>query len=127
MDNDITKNLMDTTDGVFIVDSELRIHMWNNAAEKILGFSKGDVEGKFCYQIIRGSNEAGDFICRKHCQILKMALRSEPISNYDTRLRTRDGDICWLNMSIIILQSRQHGNDLMIVHMFRDISEKNSG
>ena len=122
--NDITKNLMGTADGIFIVDSELRIHMWNDAAEKILGFSKGDVEGKFCYQIIRGSNEAGELICRKHCQILKMALRSESISNYDTRLWTRDGEICWLNMSIITLQSRQHGHGVMIVHMFRDISQK---
>ena len=96
--HDITKNLMGTADGAFIVDSDLRIHMWNNAAEKILGFSKGDVEGKFCYQIISGSNEAGELICRKHCHILKMALRSESISNYDTRLCTRDGEICWLNI-----------------------------
>jgi DNA-binding NarL/FixJ family response regulator len=53
-----------------------------------------------------------------------MALRSESISNYDTRLWTRDGEICWLNMSIITLQSRQNGHDVMIVHMFRDISQK---
>ena len=32
--------------------------------------------------------------------------------------------MCWLNMSIITLQSGQHWDDLMIVHMFRDISQK---
>ena len=51
-------------------------------------------------------------------------MRSEPISNYDTRMRTKQGEIFWLNMSIITLHIGQIGDDVMIVHMFRDISQK---
>ena len=38
--NETIRDLMGTADGVFIVDSDLRIHMWNNAAQKILGFQQ---------------------------------------------------------------------------------------
>ena len=51
-------------------------------------------------------------------------MRSKPISNYDTRMRTRQGEMCWLNMSIIVLKFGQNGEDLLITHIFRDISQR---
>jgi len=121
--NEIFRSLEDTADGVFIVDSELRIYLWNNAAEEILGFGKGDVEDQSCYQILQGANEEGEPICSQHCQVSKLAKKSKPVSSYDTRVRTNQGDLCWLNMSIITFRLGKNSDDLMIVHMFRDISQ----
>ena len=86
--SELYKGLDDMADGVFVVDSKLRIHMWNKAAEEILGFRKEDVQGQLCYQILRGSNGEGNPICSKHCKVLKLAKESKPISNYDTQVRT---------------------------------------
>jgi PAS domain S-box-containing protein len=122
--NEISRSLEDTADGVFIVDSELRIYLWNNAAEEILGYRKGDVEGQLCNQILQGANEEGEPICSQHCQVSKLAKKSKPVSSYDTRVRTNQGDLCWLNMSIITFRLGKNSDDLMIVHMFRDISQK---
>jgi PAS domain S-box-containing protein len=121
---EIFRSLEDTADGVFIVDSGLQIHMWNNAAEKILGFGKDDVEGQFCYQVLQGTNEEGEPICSKHCRVSKLSRRSESVSSYDTRVRTNHDELCWLNMSILTLRVSKNSDDVMIVHMFRDISQK---
>jgi PAS domain S-box-containing protein len=121
---EIFKGLDNMADGVFIVDDNLRIHMWNKAAEEILGFRKGDVEGQLCDQIIQGTNEEGKLICRKHCEVLKLAKESKPISNYDTHVRTSQGGKCWLNMSIIALRFGENGENMLITHIFRDISQK---
>jgi PAS domain S-box-containing protein len=122
--NEIFRSLEDTADGVFVVDRDLRIHLWNNAAEEILGFGKGEVVGQLCYQILQGTNEDGETICGKHCQVSQVAMRSKPVSSYDTKVRTKPGNLCWLNMSIISLRLGRDSDDFMIVHIFRDISQK---
>ena len=44
----IFQGLENMADGVFIVDGNLRIQMWNKSAEKFLGFRKDEVEGRLC-------------------------------------------------------------------------------
>ena len=122
--SEIFKGLDDMADGVFIVDGNLRIHIWNKAAEEILGFRKDDVQGQFCYEILRGSNGEGNPICSKHCRVLNMAKESKPISSYDTQVRTNQGENCWMNMSILTVRFGQNGENMMITHIFRDISQK---
>ena len=122
--NELYRSLEDTADGVFVVDDDFRIQLWNNAAEEILGYRKVDVEGQYCYQILQGTNEEGEPICRQHCHVSKLSNRSEPVSSYDTKVRTNQDEFCWLNMSILGLRLRQKREKVLIVHMFRDISQK---
>ena len=114
-------------DGGFAVDEELRIQFWNTAAEEITGFSQGDVLGQKCYQILQGYDEDRRLICKECCHVAELALKSEPVSNYDIRTRTNKGDRRWLNMSVII--SKMGGNEYekMIVHLFRDVTQKKDG
>jgi len=122
--NEIFRSLEDTADGVFVVDSDFRIQLWNNAAEEILGFGKEDVAGQLCYHILQGTNEEGEPICSKKCQVSKLSRNSEPVSSYDTRVRTNQDEECWLNMSILVLRLGKNRDKEMIVHIFRDISQK---
>lgn len=121
---EFVKGLDDMADGVFIVDDNLRIQMWNKAAERILGYRSGDVEGRFCYEVLRGLNERGNLICSEHCKVLKKARASEPISSYDTEVRTSRGRKCWLNTSIFPLRFGEAGERFVIAHIFRDVSQK---
>lgn len=122
--SELYKGLDDMADGVFIVDGKLRIHMWNKTAEEILGLRKEYVQGQLCYQILRGSNGERNPICSKHCKVLKLAKESKPISSYDTQVRTSQGEKCWLNMSILALRFGHNGENMMITHIFRDVSQK---
>ena len=122
--SEIFKGLDNMADGVFMVDGNLRIQMWNKAGEEILGFRKGEVEGQLCDQILQGTNEEGKLICSKHCKVLQLAKESKSVSSYDTQVRTSRGEKCWLNMSIIALRFGENGENMLITHIFRDISQK---
>lgn len=116
--------LMTAGDGAFAVDEDLRIIYWNDAAEAILGFDRQGVTGQFCYQLFRGFDEERHLVCKQGCPLAKLALRSKPVPNYDVQVRTKQGESCWLNMSVIAPEMGDNGNKKMIVHLFRDISQK---
>jgi PAS domain S-box-containing protein len=114
-------------DGAFVVDEELRIQFWNSAAEEITGFDKGVTLGQKCYQILQGRDEKSRLICKAYCHVAEKALKSEPVSNYDIRTRTNKGDRRWLNMSVITSKLGGNGEKKMIVHLFRDVTQKKDG
>lgn len=122
--SEMIEALNDAADGAFVVDEQLQIRFWNEAAEEILGFGNGDVLGQKCYQLLQGQGEDNRLICKACCQVVCLALQAEPVSNYDIRVRTNDGDRKWLNVSIIISKMDENGDKKMIVHLFRDISKK---
>lgn len=111
-------------DGAFAVDEDLRIVFWNSSAETILGFDRQGVTGQFCYQLFRGSDEERQLVCKKGCPLAKLAFRSRPVPNYDVQVRTKQGERCWLNMSVIAPEMGDNGNKKVIVHLFRDISQR---
>ena len=122
--NKMYEALIGAADGAFVVDEELRIQFWNRAAEETTGFGASDVLGQKCYQILQGYDEERRLICKACCHVAELALKSEPVSNYDIRTRTNKGDRRWLNMSIITSKIVGNGYKKMIVHLFRDVSQK---
>lgn len=125
--SELFEALSSTADGAFAVDNELRIRYWNEAAEKITGFGTRDVLGQKCYQILQGYDQERRLICMECCHVAKLALKSEPVSNYDIRSLTKKGDKCWLNMSIITAKKGGNGYKKLIVHLFRDVTQKKDG
>jgi PAS domain S-box-containing protein len=122
--NEVLEALKGAADGAFVVDEELRIHIWNKAAEKILGFGNRDVVGQLCYQILQGYDEERRLICKACCQVAQLTLKGEPVSNYDIHASTNFGERRWLNMSIVTFKMGGNGDKKMIIHLFRDISQK---
>ena len=116
--------LLGAADGAFIVDEDLQIHIWNKAAEDILGFDNNEVVGQLCYQVLEGHDEERRLICKACCQVANLTLKGEPVSNYDIHARTKFGERRWLNMSILNFKLGENGGKKMIVHLFRDISQK---
>ncbi|HKJ37381.1 MAG TPA: LuxR C-terminal-related transcriptional regulator [Anaerolineales bacterium] len=111
-------------DGAFVIDDELRVIYWNKAAENILGFTDEDVTGKFCYQLLQGRNEEQNMICKAQCRVAKLALHSKPVPNYDIHMKTKGGDICWLNMSVFTYPMDGVNDKKMILHLFHDLDHK---
>ena len=116
--------LRDAADGAFVIDEELRILFWNKAAEAILGFSSDDVAGQFCYKLLHGYDEGRHLICRAKCQVVKLALKSKPVPNYDIHVRTKQGDNRWLNMSIFTYRMSDTNGKKVIVHLFHDLNHQ---
>ena len=117
-------SLEGAADGAFAVSEALQISYWNKAAEDLLGFDGSEVTNQYCYQILDGHDEQGYLFCKTYCKVAIKAKAGEPITNYDLRVHTKKGDRRWLNMSAFTYRTGENGDKKMIVHFFRDISDK---
>ena len=116
--------LRDAADGAFVIDKDLRILFWNKAAETILGFKSDDVAGQFCYHLLHGYDEGMHLICKAKCQVVKLALSSKPIPNYDILVRTKGRGNRWLNMSVFTYRMDDTNGKKVIVHLFHGLNHK---
>ncbi len=81
MDKLSSEKLLDSLfDGVYFVDTELRITFWNAAAERISGFTKEEVIGSCCADnLLRHIDSSGRALCLDGCPL------SATISDGNTR------------------------------------------
>jgi PAS domain S-box-containing protein len=119
---DILDIFVNIADGVFVVDSENKIIFWNRAAQKILGFSRKEVVGRNCHDVIAGRDKSTP-ICSKNCQVMNLIQRGEMVENYDMLTHSKAGDPVWINVSIIAIPARQREFNT-VVHIFRDINRR---
>jgi PAS domain S-box-containing protein len=120
--NDILHILANTADGVFAVSTDHKIVFWNKPAQKILGYSAKEVLGKYCNEIIAGTDSKGNPVCSRSCNVMKAIKKEENIENYEMLTHSKIGDPIWLNVSIICIPGSQPEHST-VVHIFRDITK----
>lgn len=111
-------------DGAFVIDEDLRIVYWNNAAESILGFETNEVTGQYCYQLLHGYDQGWQLICKEKCRVMELAMQSKPVPNYDLHVTTKHGHARWLNMSVFTYRMNGTHGKRMIVHLFHHLDQK---
>jgi len=118
-----TDLVFETADGVLAVDQDQRIVLWNGGAYAILGFQPEEVLGLHCYEVLGGRDEAGESICRAHCQHLLLMRHQKLAQAHDVLFRCKSGQDRWVNLSTIRVPSRRR--DLsVLVHLFRDVGRQ---
>jgi len=115
--------LADTADGACGVDSAQRIVMWNRAAERMLGFTSREAEGRYCFEMFCGMDDAGCRVCRHGCQVHTQALDGAIVPTRDLCVRSKCGPELWVNMTTLRMP-RDADDHLTLVHLFRDISKQ---
>ena len=71
--------LENLSDGVYFVDPSRRILYWNKGAERITGFSAGEVVGRRCKDgILNHCDEAGTLLCGERCPLLATIRDGQP-------------------------------------------------
>ena len=104
------------SDGVFTVDRNCVITLFNKAAERITGFSRAEAVGKHCFDIFRTE------VCHRQCA-LKDTLKSyAPVRDARVTIITRNGQELPIQVTTTILKDDE-GNRIGAVEFFRDISE----
>lgn len=69
--NSLTLALDQVSDGAYIVDRFRRILYWNPAAERIAGYTREQMVGRFCMDnILMHVNECGELLCRAACPLI---------------------------------------------------------
>ena len=115
-------HLLDTIfDGVYIVDRDRRILFWNKAAEKLTGFSKEEVTGRFCRDdLLNHIDENGNLLCKGKCPILKVLKSGESRSEKVYPLH-KIGRRFPVQTNISAIKNKD-GDVIAVIEVFRDIS-----
>jgi len=79
-EKDFYKNIIDNLyDGVYFVDRDRRITYWNNGAERISGYSAGQVIGRHCRDnLLNHVTANGVELCRDHCPLAAVMEDGQP-------------------------------------------------
>ena len=73
MQKDLFEKVLDRVfSGVYFVDRDRRIIYWNKGAERITGFKKDKVMGKFCFDnTLDHIDENGENLCHDGCPLVE--------------------------------------------------------
>jgi len=116
-EKDISQIIFDSIDeGVFTTDHECRITSLNRAAEKISGFHRDEVIGKYCFDIFRTD------LCQRGCALRSTLENGKPISNVRVTIIRRDGRKVPVSVSTTLLRDDSE-RYIGAVEFFRDLSE----
>jgi PAS domain S-box-containing protein/diguanylate cyclase (GGDEF)-like protein len=77
--------------GVYLVDRERRILFWNDGAERITGYHRQEVIGRFCHNdILMHCDQEERLLCGAGCPLLQTVQDGQP-READVFLRHKDG------------------------------------
>lgn len=116
--------LAKSADGAFVTDKSQRIHYWNQAAEKILGYSFSEAHGQLCHQLLKGRDDGRHLICQANCPMIDALWKDCPVPATDLQVQSKDGEVRWLNVSLLPYRPGDNGSEYLIVHLFRDVTQQ---
>lgn len=112
-----------TADAALSVTDRGEICSWNQAAEKLFGYSRAEALEKNCYNLLQGRGTLGTKVCGESCSIRDCAAKHIDIPNFDLEVRTRSGRRLWVSVSTLVYDNSRNHRQL-IVHLMRDISAR---
>jgi PAS domain S-box-containing protein len=108
---------MNTSDGMYVVDGRQRIVAWNKGAERILGYTGGEVLNRHCYEVMQCNLANGKLLCQPNCLVSRCVERGSLPLALDALTRTKEGREIWLNISTVVLPRKRNP---FVVHAIRD-------
>ncbi len=117
IDDNLKDHILESIgEGVFTVDKNFKINFFNKAAEKITGFEREEVLGRFCKHVFRSK------LCFTDCPIA-LALKSKStIYDFESFIHTKEGPKKPIRMNSAVLYNDE-GEPTGGIISFRDISE----
>ena len=112
-----------TADAAFAVTREGQICSWNQAAERLFGYSSADVLNRACYEVLDGHGALGTQVCIGDCSVQQCAAQKLEIPDFDLEVKTRSGERLWVNVSTLVFEEPRR-NRRLVVHLARDISRR---
>jgi PAS domain S-box-containing protein len=115
--------LEETADAAFCVNQQGDICSWNEAAERLFGYSASDAIGKSCHGLLQCRGSLSTQICTREFYARLATAEHCRIPNFDLEVTVRLGHRIWVDLSTLVFK---HGrtHPLLIVHLSRDITER---
>jgi len=113
------RDLGNTRNGVFAVDSDQRILTWNQAAADLLGHRASEVIGRRCYEVFGGRLGSGARFCGANCPVQRCVRREKWPQDEDLVAITAAGQPIQLTVSSCTVTIEC---DPVVIHTFRPAS-----
>jgi len=113
------------SDGLYLVDTDRKIVHWNNAAERISGYTSKEVVGSHCWDnILIHVDDKGQNLCRSFCP-LAVAIKGGVSRDAQIYLRHKDGHRIpiWVRVSPL---RNTNGKIIGGAELFTDLSSRNA-
>jgi diguanylate cyclase (GGDEF)-like protein len=121
-DEALLREILETVaDGVYIVDRDRRIVWWNRGAERLTGFSRGEIVRTLCYDDnLRHVDDRGTPLCGGHCPLVHAMEEGAPRTDR-VFLHHKAGHRVPVEVNVFPLRDAE-GSVVGAVEVFRDIS-----
>lgn len=103
-------------DGVFTVDEEFRITLFNKSAQKITGYTAEEAIGRQCHEVFRSS------ICGNACALNQSMRKRQAVFNCSAQIEHKTGKHIAISISAAPILDDE-GNVIGGVETFRDLTE----
>ncbi len=121
-DEGLLREILETVgDGVYFVDRGRRILWWNRGAERIAGFTRGEIVQSLCYEDkLRHVDARGTPLCVSHCPLVHSMEEGVPHTNR-VFLHHKSGHRVPVEVHVFPLRNAE-GSIVGAVEVFRDLS-----
>lgn len=109
-----------TADPLFASDHELRVVLWNEAAEALVGYRAEEVLGKRCFEVLGCKRTWTGVDCHANCAGLPRKLRQELAPAHERSIRAKSSEIIPVSVTTILVPSRTREH-AVLVHLLRDL------
>jgi len=114
--------LENSAEGIMSIDSKCRILGFNAAMERMTGYTKDEVIGRQCLQVLKFTDRGKKNLCDVQCPILMNSSPNKPVVEQEGMILTKDKRPVDVAMIYSIVRSRQ-GKPINAVVNIRDISK----
>jgi DNA-binding CsgD family transcriptional regulator len=113
-----------TGDAAFAVDQRGRIVLWNEEAEKLLGYPAESALGQRCWNLLSGEDVFGNRYCCEFCPLREMAARHESMHGLQLSFRTAvDGRQNFALNNLLVFGDSGTEHLLHICHSAEELTE----
>ena len=108
-------------DGVYFVDTQRRILFWNDAAERLTGYTKEEMLGSYCFDnILNHTDGQGNQLCINGCPLLETIAGGAPVT---ARVYLLHKDQRRIAVDIFVTSFTDEQNKIIgAIEIFRDAS-----
>ena len=116
-----THNVISSTDDAAFASNEKgAIVLWNEATNRLLGYSADEVLGRSCFKVIGGFDVFGNPYCRSDCNLRRLARSENAICPFQMQVRRSSGEYISAAFRIVPV-SGQHLPDYKLIHQLTQI------
>lgn len=124
-ENDYLHKIIDSAnEGIYVTDRNKKFIIWNEASQRISGYSREEIIGRCCFDnILDHTDENGRNLCHDHCLLVKSMEDRHFYGPEVIYLKHKNGHRIPVEVMTGPILDRA-GNVIGGVEIFRDISER---